>query len=109
MLGGTGGYLVGYALAAVALGFAARRGWDRSVGGMAAAMLVGNALIYVAGLVWLEHLVAGGLFEPAKYASAWSQTLAWGLTPYLVGDVIKLALAALIVPGLWKLVGSARG
>ena len=49
MLGGTGGYLVGYLLAMLALGFAARRGWDRSVPGMAAAMLVGNVLIYVAG------------------------------------------------------------
>ena len=42
MLGGTGGYLVGYVLATLALGFAARRGWDRSVGGMALAMLIGN-------------------------------------------------------------------
>ena len=73
MLGGTGGYLVGYALAVLVLGFAARRGWDRSVPGMAAAMLVGNVVIYAAGLAWLYHLVAGGLFDPAKYASAWSQ------------------------------------
>jgi biotin transport system substrate-specific component len=108
MLGGTGGYLVGYVLAALVLGLAARRGWDRSVGGMAAAMLVGNVLIYVAGLAWLHQLVAGGLFDPAKFASPWEQTLAWGLTPYLIGDAIKLALAALVVPGLWKLVGSAR-
>jgi biotin transport system substrate-specific component len=108
MLGGTGGYLVGYVLATLALGFAARRGWDRSVGGMALAMLVGNLLIYVPGVAWLYHLIAGGLFDPAKFASPWQQTLAWGVTPYLVGDAIKLALAALVVPGLWKLVGSAR-
>jgi biotin transport system substrate-specific component len=108
MTGGTGGYLVGYLLAALALGFAARRGWDRSVAGMAAAMLVGNVLIYVPGLAWLHHLVAGGLFDAAAYASPWQQTLAWGLTPYLVGDALKLALAALVVPGLWKLVGAAR-
>jgi biotin transport system substrate-specific component len=109
MLGGTGGYLVGYVLAALVLGLAARRGWDRSVGGMAAAMLAGNVLIYVTGLAWLYHLVAGGMFDPAKFASAWQQTLAWGLTPFLVGDALKLVLAALLVPGLWKLVGSARG
>ncbi len=109
MLGGTGGYLVGYLLAVLALGFAARRGWDRSVPGMAVAMLVGNALIYIPGLAWLYHLIAGGLFDPAKYASVWEQTLAWGLTPYLIGDALKLALAALLVPGLWKLVGRARG
>ena len=49
MMGATGGYLVGYLLAALVLGFAARRGWDRSVGGMALAMLVGNVAIYVPG------------------------------------------------------------
>ncbi len=108
MMGATGGYLVGYLLATLALGFAARRGWDRTVPGMAAAMLVGSALVYVPGLLWLHHLVAAGMFDPASYASPWSQTLAWGLTPFLVGDALKLALAALIVPGVWKLVGDAR-
>jgi biotin transport system substrate-specific component len=108
MAGPTGGYLVGYLLATLALGFAARRGWDRSVPGMALAMLIGNVLIYVPGLLWLAYLVAGGLHDPAQYGSVWDQTLAWGLTPFLLGDAVKLALAALIVPGLWKLVGSAR-
>ena len=98
MMGGTGGYLVGYALAALALGIAARRGLDRSVGGMALAMLVGNVLIYVPGLLWLHQFAAG-----------WGQVLEWGLTPFLLGDALKLALAAMIVPGLWKLIGSARG
>lgn len=108
MMGTTGGYLVGYVLATLALGMAARRGLDRSVGGMAAAMLVGNALIYVAGLAWLYWLVAGGMFDPAKFASPWAQTLAWGFTPFLIADAIKLALAAVLFPALWKLVGSAR-
>ena len=109
MTGSTGGYLVGYVLATVALGWLARQGWDRSVGRMALAMLLGNALIYVPGLLWLHGLVAGGLFDPAAYASAWAQTLAWGVTPYLVGDAIKLALAALLLPAAWRLVGRARG
>lgn len=108
MMGATGGYLVGYVLATLALGAFARRGWDRSVLGMAAAMLVGSVLIYVPGLLWLHYLVEGGMFDAAKYASAWEQTLAWGLTPFVIGDLLKAALAALIVPGLWKLVGSAR-
>jgi biotin transport system substrate-specific component len=108
MAGPTGGYLAGYVLATLALGLAARRGLDRSVPGMALALLVGNVLIYVPGLLWLHHLVATGLFDPATHASTWSQTLAWGLTPFVIGDAIKLALAALIVPGLWKLVGAAR-
>lgn len=108
MMGGTGGYLVGYLLATVFLGFAARRGLDRSVLGMAVALLAGNVLIYAPGLAWLHQLVVSGLFDPAAYASAWDQTLAWGITPFLIGDALKLALAALLVPAVWKLVGSAR-
>lgn len=97
MMGGTGGYLVGYVLATLALGFAARAGWDRSVAKMALAMLIGNALIYVPGVAWLGVLYG------------WDQPiLQWGLTPFLIGDALKLALAALLVPGLWKLIGSAR-
>ncbi|MCF2872206.1 biotin transporter BioY [Octadecabacter sp. G9-8] len=98
MMGGTGGYLVGYVLATLALGVAATKGWDRSIGMMALAMLVGNALIYVPGLLWLGTLYG------------WDQPiLAWGLTPFLVGDVLKLALAALLVPAIWKMIGNARG
>jgi biotin transport system substrate-specific component len=97
MMGGTGGYLLGYVLATLALGWAARAGWDRSVWGMAAAMLIGTALIYIPGLLWLGQLYG------------WDQPiLAWGLTPFLVGDALKLVLAALLVPALWKLVGRAR-
>lgn len=97
MMGGTGGYLVGYVLATLALGYFARNGWDRSVVWMAVAMLIGNALIYVPGLLWLGQLY--GWDKPI---------LAWGLTPFLVGDALKLALAALMVPALWKLIGTAR-
>ncbi|SFB76294.1 biotin transporter BioY [Tropicimonas isoalkanivorans] len=98
MMGSTGGYLVGYVLAAVALGWFARIGWDRSAPKMAVAMLVGNALIYVPGLLWLGQLYG------------WDQPiLAWGLTPFLVGDALKLALAAMLLPAAWKLVGKARG
>ena len=97
MMGGTGGYLVGYVLAVLALGALAARGWDRSVGKMALALVLANVLIYVPGLLWLGQLYG------------WDQPiLQWGLTPFLVGDAIKLALAALLIPGLWKLVGNAR-
>jgi len=97
MMGGTGGYLVGYALAALALGYAARLGWDRNILLMAVAMFIGNALIYIPGLLWLH-----------QFASGWEQTLQWGITPFLIGDALKLVLAALVVPGLWKLIGDAR-
>ncbi|MBL4541561.1 MAG: biotin transporter BioY [Rhodobacteraceae bacterium] len=98
MTGSTGGYLLGFVLATLALGWAARRGLDRSVAGMAGAMAVGMALIYLPGVLWLGVLY--GWNEPI---------LAWGLYPFLIGDALKLGLAALIVPGLWRLVGAARG
>lgn len=97
MMGGTGGYLVGYVLATVALGALAQRGWDRSVLWMALAMVVGTVLIYVPGLVWLGQLY--GWDKPI---------LAWGLTPFLIGDAVKLVLAAMLLPALWKIVGNAR-
>ena len=97
MMGGTGGYLVGYVLATLALGWAATRGWDRSVIWMAFAMLIGNALIYVPGLLWLGVLY--GWDKPI---------LEWGLTPFIIGDFMKLALAAILLPVTWKLVGKAR-
>ncbi len=98
MMGGTGGYLIGYVLATLALGFAARAGWDRSFGKMALAMLIGNALIYIPGLLYLGALM--GWDKPI---------LAWGLTPFLIGDALKLALAALMVPAIWKGLEKFRG
>jgi biotin transport system substrate-specific component len=108
MMGGTGGYLVGYVLATVFLGWTARRGWDRSVLWMALALLIGNVIIYVPGVAWIHQIIVAGAFDPATYSSVWEQTMVWGLTPYLIGDAMKLALAALLLPGLWKLVGNAR-
>lgn len=98
MKGGTGGYLVGYVLAVIALGTLARAGWDRSALKMAGAMLLGNALIYVPGLIWLGMLY--GWDKPI---------LQWGLTPFLLGDVLKLVMAGIILPLAWKMVGRARG
>jgi biotin transport system substrate-specific component len=97
MMGGTGGYLVGYVMATVLLGTLARMGWDRSAPKMALAMLLGNALIYIPGLIWLGMLF--GWDKPI---------LAWGLTPFLVGDLVKLALAAALFPAIWKFVGGTR-
>lgn len=94
MLGSTGGYLVGFVFAAMACGWLAERGWDRNVASTAAAMLVGNVIIYLPGLLWL-----GTLF-------GWDKPiLEWGLTPFLLGDLTKLLLAALALPAAWKLIG----
>ena len=100
MLGGTGGYLFGFVLAAAALGALARRGWDRSVARMAGALVIGNGLIYVPGLLWLGYLFAD--------AKGWAWVLGAGLYPFLIGDALKLALAALVLPFAWKAVGEAR-
>ncbi len=97
MMGSTGGYLLGFVLATVALGYAARRGWDRSPLKMALTMLGGNALIYVPGLLWLGVLY--GFDKPI---------LAWGLAPFVLGDMVKLALAAVLFPALWKVARRAR-
>ena len=93
--GPTGGFLAGFALAAAAMGLLARRGWDKSVLGMAGAMLVGTAIIYTVGLGWMAHLFA------AEHGLAW--VFEKGMLPFLPGDALKLVLAALVVPGLWKL------
>ena len=98
MTGSTGGYLLGYVMATVLLGALARRGWDRSVVRMAVAMLAGNIILYVPGLLWLGQIY--GWDKPI---------LEWGLTPFVIGDLMKLALAAMILPAAWKLVGRARG
>lgn len=92
MLGGTGGYLIGFLIAAVVCGCLAERGWDRRVISTVSAMLIGNVLIYVPGLLWL-----GAVF-------GWDKPiLEWGLTPFILGDVTKLALAAIVLPMTWKL------
>ena len=91
MLGATGGYLVGFVVAAGVLGHLARAGWDRSFGGMALAMLIGNAIIYVPGILWLGEVV--GWDKPV---------LQWGFTSFLLGDLAKLALAAMLFPAVWS-------
>ena len=93
MVGATGGYLLGFLLAALVIGLLAEAGWDRSVPLAAAAMLIGNVVIYVPGLLWLGS-VAG-----------WDNPiLRWGLTPFIVGDLVKLGMAALLMPAVWRLV-----
>ena len=94
MAGPTGGYLLGFVLAAAAVGWLAERGWDRDVATTALAMLIGNAVIYVPGLLWLGALLG------------WDKPIfAWGLWPFLYGDGAKLLLAAVALPAVWRFVG----
>ena len=91
LLGPTGGYLAGYVAAAVAMGALAERGWDRSLPRVVAMMTLGHAIIFAFGLAWLAQL-----FGPAK---AW----AVGAAPFLVGTVLKTALAAALMKAAWTI------
>ncbi len=97
MIGPTGGYLLGYVLAAAVCGWLAERGWDRNVILAALAMLIANFLIYLPGLLWLGTLL--GWDKPI---------LEWGLIPFIPGDLLKLALVATSLPLAWKLLAKFR-
>lgn len=94
LLGPTGGYLVGFVVAAYLVGALAERGWDRRVATTAAAMVLGNLVIYAVGVLWLAPFV-GGL----------SKAVTLGAVPFIPGDVLKIGAAALLLPGGWKLLG----
>ncbi|MGW2488815.1 biotin transporter BioY [Streptomyces sp. NPDC001606] len=91
----TFGYIVGMLLASALVGALARRGADRSPWRMAGAMILGEAVIYAVGVPYLA--VAAGL--------PLSRAVALGLTPYLLGDALKAALAMGALPAAWKLAG----
>lgn len=93
--GTTGGYLIGFVVAGALVGRLAELGWDRKIGGALGAMLLGNAVIYAIGLPWLGVVTSS---NPAD-------TIALGLTPFLLGDALKLVLAAVLFPVAWWVVG----
>lgn len=92
MVGPTGGYLIGFVAAAAVAGYLAERGWDRDPMWTAAAMLLGNAAIYVPGVAWLAGLI--GIEKAIQF----------GLMPFLLGDALKLVLATALLPLCWTLV-----
>lgn len=87
------GYVVGFLAAGWLVGRLAQAGFTRTPLRTAVAMVVGNLAIYALGLVWLHHALA----------ATWANTIAWGLTPFLLGDAIKVALAAGLLPAAWRL------
>ena len=99
VFGATGGYLIGFIAAAAATGRLAELGWDRHSFGAVAAMLIGNVVIYFVGVPWLA--VALGVDLPTA--------IAFGLTPFLIVDAIKLLLAAGAFRASWWLVGRRPG
>ena len=92
MLGPTGGYLVGFVVAAGVVGRLAQRGWDRRLVWPAVAMVIGNVIIYACGVAWLAVFLG----------DLWG-ALVNGMLLFVVGDLIKIAVAALTLPGGWKL------
>jgi biotin transport system substrate-specific component len=84
------GYLWSFPIAAALVGHLAERGWDRRPGTTFLAMVAGNLVIYAAGLAWLARLVGG------------ENALSMGMLPFLPGDVLKIALATLLLPAAWK-------
>jgi biotin transport system substrate-specific component len=87
------GYIVGFVLAAIVVGWLARRGLDRSVPGTIGMMVLGNLVIYVLGVAWLANSLATDLLTALKLG-------AW---PFLIGDALKIALAAGLLPAAWWL------
>jgi biotin transport system substrate-specific component len=87
------GYLAGMLAATVVVGYLARRGWDRRPATTVAAMIVGNAVIYTGGIAW--WLVLG--FGPGEAVTG-------GVLPFLPGDTVKIAVAAVALPSTWALV-----
>jgi len=92
LIGPTGGYLVGFIPAAYITGLLAQKGWDRRIGTTILAMVLGNIVIYAFGLFWLCCLT--GINRAV---------LSVGLYPFVVGDLLKIASAAAVLPSGWKL------
>lgn len=106
-LGPTGGFLVGFMVAAVVLGWLAERGWDRSFATSFTAMVMAEILIFALGSLWLAHILAGakGLAFPQAFATA----ITLGVMPFLYGDLLKVLLGALTLPLVWYAVSRWKG
>jgi len=94
LLGPTGGYLVGFIVAAFVVGYLAERGLDRKWTTSLIPFVVGEIVIYAVGVPWLAVFVGV------------NKALVFGLWPFLIGDAIKLVLAAIAMPSAWALVKS---
>jgi biotin transport system substrate-specific component len=94
LTGATGGYLAGMLLATVIVGALAGRRWDQRLRSALPTMLIGDAIIFSFGLYWL-HSFTG---------KSWSWTLAAGFTPFIFGEVIKIAIAGTSLPLVWRFV-----
>ena len=92
--GATGGYLVGMLLASLLTGYLAGRKWDQKILTVIPTMILGDLVIFGAGLYWLHHSIH----------ATWATTFKLGLTPFILGEVIKIAIASTAMPTLWRFV-----
>lgn len=99
--GPTFGYLVGFIAAAAVVGWLSQRGWHKSAIGVIGSFAIANAVIYLFGIPWLAF-VLGEL----GIANDFLSVAAAGLIPFVVGDIIKMALAAAALPLAWKYLGN---
>jgi biotin transport system substrate-specific component len=93
-------YLVGFVAAAAVVGYLSERGWHKSVTGVLGSFAIANSVIYLFGLPWLAF-VLGNLGA----ANDLTAVAAAGLAPFIVGDVLKMILAAALLPLAWKYLG----
>ncbi len=91
----TAGYLAGFVIAAAAVGYLAERGQDRDIATSIPAMLAGTAIIYTCGVLWLAYKL------DVPVATGDTNAIGLGLTPFLIGDAIKLVLAGAVTPVAW--------
>jgi len=96
LMGPTGGYLIGFVIAAALVGWFAERGYDRRVLSMFGVMILGAAVLYIPGLLWLMQFTGA------------DKVLELGLYPFLWGDLLKAALAAVAFPTAWSYLSSKR-
>lgn len=104
--GPTTGYLVGFFVAAVAVGWLAEKGWDRSPIRTFAANTIGTAIIFTLGVCWLAGFLA--VTNGTGGVDALSAAFKSGMLPFLIGALAKIALAAAVLPGIWHFLGKRR-
>ena len=98
--GTTFGYIVGFVAAAAVVGWLAQLGWQKKIVGVIASFAIGNAIIYAFGLPWLAFVL-----QNLGLASDFQSVALAGLIPFLIGDALKVILAAAALPFAWKLLG----
>jgi biotin transport system substrate-specific component len=94
-VGASCGYIIGFILCAAACGWLAEHRADRKLIGSIPAMFIGEIVMYTTGVIWLAVDLHVGA----------AKAISLGLTPFILGDLIKAGIAALVLPSAWKLYG----